>query len=188
MGLTNLVKANAKTVLGADISTQSFAWCLWDDTGPVRWGEVKFEGKNVYERLADGQRKVAQLAPSIKADLVVVEGAVYVQNKKTVILLAYALGAIISSLYQGGMEIEEVSPMTWQNGLGNKALTKDEKKAIVDASPDKSKTWYNARFRELRKQRTMDIVKSLGVDADNDNVSDAAGIAYWAYNNRVAKP
>lgn len=175
-------------MLGIDVSTKSFAFCLYDSTGPVKWGEILFKGDNVYERLSDGQKKVAALAPTIKADLVVAEGAVYVQNKKTVILLSYALGAIISALYNGGMEIEEVSPITWQNGIGNKALTKIEKQTIRDENPDKSKTWYDAKNREFRKQRTIEFVRTLGIDTDSDNVGDAAGIAYWGYHNRVAKP
>lgn len=188
MGLTDLIKKDkVESVLGIDVSTQSFAYCLYDSTGPVQWGEIKFKGDNVYARLADGQRKVAAIAAGIKADLVVAEGAIYVQNKKTVILLSYALGAIIAALYNEGMKIEEISPITWQNAIGNKALTKAEKLEIETKTPGKSKTWYTAKYRELRKQRTMDFVKNtLGVDTNNDNVGDALAIAHVAYHKHCA--
>lgn len=172
--------------MGIDVSTQSFAYCLYDSTGPVQWGEIKFKGDNVYARLSDGQRKVAAIAASIKADLVVAEGAVYVQNKKTVILLSYALGAIMAALYNEGMEVEEVSPITWQNAIGNKAFSKAEKQAFIEATPGKSKSWYDARIREARKQRTMDFVKTLGVETDNDNVGDAVAIAHVTYEKYCA--
>src|SRR6476659_7716301 len=93
---------------------------------------------------------------TLKADLVVFEGAIYVQNKRTVILLAYAFGAVISALINDGATIEEVSPLEWQNYIGNKALTRVEKDAIRQANPDRSKSWYDDANRKYRKQRTMD--------------------------------
>lgn len=183
MGLANLVKNElVDTVLGIDVSTNSFAFCLYGKNGPIRWGEIKFEGKDVFERLADGQKKVSAMSDILKSDLVVAEGAIYVQNKKTVILLAYSLGAVIAALHNSGSRIEEVSPMTWQRFIGNNPLTKDEKAAVAADNPDRSKVWYTAKHREIRKQRTLDWVENnFSIKADNDNISDAVGIAHWAF-------
>jgi len=113
MGIAKALKKrkNVRTVLGVDASTNSFAFCLYSKNGPVRWGEINFKGGTVFERLAYGQQAVAAFKEYLAADLVVFEGAVYVQNKKTVILLAYAFGALISALINEGAQVEEISPM-----------------------------------------------------------------------------
>lgn len=183
MSLKNLVKPKplVDTVLGVDASTNSFAFCLMDKDGPVRWGEIKFKGSTVFERLAYAQRNITAMKDLLAADLVVFEGAIYVQNKKTVILLAYAFGAVISALINDGAEIEEISPMEWQNYIGNKALTRTEKDDIRARTPDKSKSWYDNAFREFRKQRTNDWAKRhYGITVQSDNVSDAIGVAHYA--------
>jgi hypothetical protein len=122
----------------------------------------------------------------LQADLVVFESAIYVQNKKTVILLAYAFGAVISALINNGAKIEEVSPLAWQNYIGNKPLTKAEKAAIEKDNPGKSKSWYQNKNREFRKQRTMDWAEAeYGIKVDSDNVSDAIGVAHYGYQKYV---
>jgi Holliday junction resolvasome RuvABC endonuclease subunit len=182
MSIFELIKKpGVKRVMGADCSTQSFAFSIFDDGELVQWGEIKFVGKNVFERLADGQDKVRALRDVLQVDKVVIEGAIYVQNKKTVILLAYAFGAIISALVQSGAEVVEMSPMTWQSRIGNKVLTKAEKAAIMADNPGKSATWYTAANRNFRKNRTREWVRdNLGPDINNDNVTDAIALGWVA--------
>lgn len=178
LGVLKKKAGKIETVLGVDASTNSLAFCLYGKQGPIRWGEIKFKGASVFERLSDGQNRVRAIANLLKADLIVFESAVYVQNKKTVILLAYAFGAIVAALMTTGAQVEEISPMTWQNAIGNKALTKVEKQRIIDANPGKSKSWYSNANREFRKQRTMDWVeKTYGIEVESDNVSDAIAVA-----------
>ena len=181
MGLEKLNK-RVDTILGIDASTNSFAWCLFKNGKPVSWGEVEFSGKNVFERLADGQNKVRELKDELKADKVVFESAVYIQNKKTVILLAYAYGALVAVLLDNGSTVEEISPLEWQPAIGNKPLTKSEKEEVKKQHPDKSDAWYKAQYREIRKQRTIKWVDdTYGIVVDSDNVSDAIAIASVAY-------
>jgi hypothetical protein len=152
-----------------------------DKDGPVRWGELNFKGGSVFERLAYAQRNISAMRDTLKADLVVFEGAIYVQNKKTVILLAYAFGAVIAALMNDGARIEEIAPTTWQNYLGNKALTRLEKDDIRTRTPGKSKSWYDDANRKFRKQRTIDWAKrTYGIDVASDNVADAVGVAHYA--------
>lgn len=184
MGLGKVMKQaeGVNTVLGVDASTNSFAFCLYGKDGPIKWGEVKFQGATVFERLAYGQKSISAMKEHLKADLVVFESAIYVQNKKTVILLAYAFGAVISALINNGARIEEVSPLQWQNFIGNKALTKAEKEAIKNEFPGKSTSWYSNKNREYRKSRTMAWVRDeFGISLDSDNVSDAVGVAHYGY-------
>lgn len=171
-------------VMGADCSTQSFAFAIFNGDKLESWGEIKFNGNNVFERLADGQSKVRAMKDILNVDKVVIESAVFVQNKKTVILLAYAFGAIIAALINSGCIVVEANPIAWQRFIGNKALTKIEKQAIMDENPGKSKSWYSNKNRDFRKQRTRKWVEQeFGVDIDNDNVTDAVGLGYYGVNN-----
>ena len=175
-------RGSVNTVLGVDASTNSFAFCLYGKDGPIKWGEIQFKGQTVFERLAYGQKVIAGMKKELKADLVVFESAIYVQNKKTVILLAYSFGAVISALINNGARIEEVSPLQWQNFLGNKALTKAEKEAIKNEFPGKSTSWYSNKNREYRKSRTTAWASNtFGIDVKSDNVSDAIGVAHYGY-------
>lgn len=179
--LANLTKP--KKILGIDASTNTVAFCLYSEKGPEKWGEITFQGKTVFERLADAQKKVPGLLLKYDYDMIVFESAIFVQNKKTVVLLAYAFGAIVGALTKRGTVVEDIPPITWQNAIGNKPLTKTEKDVIKNANPDKSKSWYDNTFRETRKQRTMDWVKTnFNIDAANDNVSDAIAIAHVGWS------
>lgn len=187
MGLSELNKIQVDTVLGLDMSTNSFAFCVYGSDGPIRWGEIEYRGANVYERLSHAQSHISALRDDFKTDLIVFEGAIYVQNKRTVILMAYAIGAAVAALMSEGTRVEEISPQEWQNAIGNGVLKKAEKEVIQEANPGKSKTWYSAKFRDFRKKRTMDWVKRIyGISVDSDNVSDAiaiASVAHKKYSN-----
>jgi len=183
MGIGTLTKVKARrvdSVLGVDASTNSFAYCWYGADGPIEWGEIKFTGKTVWERLAHGQAEVAALRGKFDFDLIVFESAIFVQNKKTVVLLAYSFGALIASIMQDGKSVEEVPPVTWQNFISNKTLTKVEKEQIKIDFPGKSASWYSNKSREIRKQRTMNWVKvNYDINTESNNISDAIAIAYY---------
>ena len=183
MGIKEVTRP-VNRVMGADCSTQSFAFSIFDDGALVQWGEVFFVGRTVFERLADGQRKVRALKKELQIDKVVIESAVFVQNKKTVILLAYAFGAIMAALIDAGAEVQEISPLVWQRWAGNPPLTKAEKLAIVNETPSKSVSWYQTKYREFRKQRNVDNVNAkFGIHVASDNVADAISIGDWAVHS-----
>ena len=48
MSLAKLVLAKENSVLGIDASTRSIAFCLFKDNVPIKWGEVYFDGADVY--------------------------------------------------------------------------------------------------------------------------------------------
>jgi hypothetical protein len=77
-----------------------------------------------------------------------------------------------------------VSPITWQNYLGNKRLTPKEKQEIVSEFPGKSKAWYKAHEREIRKQKTIKFINTYYDKSINDNdIADACGVGHWAIQN-----
>jgi Holliday junction resolvasome RuvABC endonuclease subunit len=178
MSIAKLKKTKGKRIIGIDASTKSVAFGVFDEQELVTWGEIVFKGNNVWERLADGQSKVAGLIKRFDSDVIVFESAVYVQNKKTVILLAYSFGAIVSAIMKNGATVQELSPIEWQRAIGNNPFRKEEKEAVQKEFPGKSKSWYSNKYRELRKARTAAWVENTyGVKLDNDNVSDAIAIA-----------
>lgn len=168
-------------VLGLDMSTQSFAFSRYDNKVLTRWGSVRYTGKSTFDRLADGQDKLLALkAQFADIERIVFEGSVYVQNKSTVILLAYAYGMAISAILPRGADIEQVAPVTWQNAIGNKVLTPAEKSLIKVNNPDLKEAQYKELYRRMRKQRTMDWANNkFGIHITDDNVSDAIGVGAW---------
>jgi hypothetical protein len=160
------------------MSTQSFAFSKFNGTTLERWGSVQYKGRNTFERLADGQEKLLALKPWF-ADIecVIFEGSVYVQNKSTVILLAYAYGMAVSAILPKGADIEQVAPITWQSAIGNKILTPIEKNRIKAANPGKTLPQYKELNRQFRKQRTIDWVNNkFGIFVNDDNIADAIGV------------
>ena len=174
-------------VLGIDCSTQSLAFSVFEDGELVHWGEFSFGKGDLFHRLNNANRVInASLGQSQfqNIDKLIYESAAYIQNKQTVILLAYAFGAAIAPFALPGVQVEKVVPMTWQSYIGNKVFTKAEKDALRVDYPGQKEAWYKEKMREIRKQRTIDFVKDKwGVEAKNDNVADAIGVGWWGVNN-----
>jgi hypothetical protein len=185
MSLAKLVKPKSHKVLGVDASTNSIAFCLMNDKVPVKWGEIFFEGADIYERILDAKRKIKAFKDELDTDFVVLEAAISVKSVHTGIKMAYVFGAIMGELLSDNMKVVEVHPITWQSYIGNKNFTKIEKEAIKNEFPGKSDNWYKGKIRERRKNKTIDFVRSIGVDTENDNVADSAGIAWYAVNEIV---
>lgn len=185
MSLAKLAKIEAKAVLGIDASTNSFAFCLFKNKKPSKWGEIHFEGDTVYERMLDAKRKISQIKSKIDYDFVAIEAAVSVKSVATGLKMAYVFGTIISELIDDKIKVVEIHPITWQSYIGNKNYTKAEKQAVKDEFPEKSDNWIKAKIREQRKARTLNFASSLGVKTESDNVSDAVGIAWYAVNEIV---
>ena len=95
--------------------------------------------------------------------------------------LSLVQGAIIAAAQVAGIKtVKTVAPMAWQNYVGTKLLSAAEKQSIEKKNPDKSKSWYKSKQRELRKKKTMDYVnKRYGIKIDDDDVADAIGIGSY---------
>ena len=180
MSLAKLVKPKAHKVLGIDASTNSLAFCLMEKNVIVKWGEIFFEGADVYERILDAKRKIRAFKLELDTDFVVIEAAISVRSVQTGIKMAYVFGAIISELLDDGIEVKEVFPIAWQSAINNKNFNKYEKEAVRLEFPGKSDNWIKGKIREKRKQKTISWVKdTYGIILESDNVADAFGIAYY---------
>ena len=185
MSLAKLAKPRSRKVLGIDASTNSIAFCLMNDKTPIKWGEITFEGSDIYHRILDAKRKIKSFKDELDTDFVVIEAAISVKSVHTGIKMAYVFGAIMGELLSDNMEVVEVHPITWQSYIGNKNFNKIQKQGVKNEFPGKSETWYKGRIRELRKQYTIDFARKMGIKTESDNVADAVGIAWYAVNEIV---
>jgi hypothetical protein len=149
-------------------------------------GKINFEGKDTYQKVMDAGKKVKAFFDIYGGfEAIVIEHTVFMNSPKTAADLALVQGAILGSAGQTGTKvIGKVSPITWQNYIGNKKISKDEKFYIKAQNPGKSDSWLKTYERNLRKERT---IKFINVQYDrtitDNDVADACGIGHWAMKN-----
>jgi Holliday junction resolvasome RuvABC endonuclease subunit len=184
MTLASLVKSQASRVLGIDASTNSVAFCLMENDIPLKWGKFNIVGNDIYEKIYDAKVKTFAMLEELKADYIVVEGAVLVRSPDAVIKLSYVYGVVIAELMSTGAKVITISPSAWQSYIGNKNPTKEEKSGIRLANPGYADSWYKNQLRNMRKQRTADYFnKKYSINLDDFDVADSFGIAH--YSNQV---
>ena len=177
-----------KTICAIDASTNSLAFALFDTQqktlGVV--GKINFKGNDTYEKVMDAGQKVKAFFDYYGGfEAIVIEHTVFMNSPKTAADLALVQGAILGSAGQTGTRvIGKVSPITWQNFIGNKKISKDEKFYIKAQNPDKSDSWLKTYERNLRKERTIKFINIIYDRTITDNdVADACGIGHWAIKN-----
>jgi Holliday junction resolvasome RuvABC endonuclease subunit len=177
-----------KTICAIDASTNSLAFAVFDTFTRtlISFGKINFEGQNTYEKVMDAGKKVkAFFDHSGGFEAIVIEHTVFMNSPKTAADLALVQGAILGAAGQSGTKvIGKVAPITWQNFIGNKKISKDEKLYIKSQNPGKSESWLKSYERDLRKQRTINFI-NIQYDrniTDND-VADACGIGHWSIKN-----
>jgi hypothetical protein len=100
--------------------------------------------------------------------------------------MAMVVGVLISELAVDANKIITVPPSAWQNFIGNKNLSKQEKEEMKNSFPGKTETWYRNKSRDMRKQRTLDYFNNkFSLELEDNDVGDAFGIAYYAQKNLI---
>jgi Holliday junction resolvasome RuvABC endonuclease subunit len=172
-------------ICSIDASTNSMAFAIFHDDELIKYGKIKFSGDNAFEKVGDAARKTQAIFDIFDVDYIVIEQVVFLNSPKTLLDLTLVQGSIVGAAISSGIKkAVSVPPITWQNYLGNKALTKEEKFKLMSESPGKSKSWYKNNERSVRKNRTIKLIE-INYDkivTDND-VSDAIGIGHYAVNN-----
>lgn len=173
-------------ICAIDASTNSLAFAIYSHKKLAEYGKITFDGNNIYDKVVDACKKSRALFSHYNCmSAIVIEHTVFMNSPKTAADLALVQGAILGGAGMTGINtIGKVSPITWQNYLGNKRLSKEEQMQIRSANPGKSDSWYKSYERDFRKQRTirlLDIIYDKKI-IDND-VADACGIGHWAINN-----
>ena len=179
-------ESQPKTICAIDASTNSLAFALFVDNDLTSIGKIHFDGNNIYEKVMDAGKKVKSFFDIYGGfEAIVIEHTVFMNSPKTAADLALVQGAILGSAGQSGTKvIGRVSPITWQNYIGNKKISKEEQIVIRAQTPGKSESYYKAYERMLRKERTINFI-NINYDrtiTDND-VADACGIGHWAVKN-----
>jgi hypothetical protein len=180
------VEIQPERICSIDASTNSLAYATFHGGHLKEVGKINFEGKDIYEKVIDAGRKSRALFEHmINVDAIVIEHTVFMNSPKTAADLALVQGALLGAAGQSGIRIiGKVAPITWQNFIGNKKISKDEKLYIRSQSPGKSESWYKSFERDLRKQRTINFINIQYDKAITDNdVADACGIGHWAIKN-----
>jgi len=173
-------------ICAIDASTNSLAYAVFSAGALEEVGKINFEGKDIYSKVGDAARKTkAYFETVMKADAIIIEHTVFMNSPKTAAYLALVQGALLGAAAMCGITtVGKVSPITWQNFIGNKKIGKDEKLFIRSQNPGKSESWYKTHERELRKQRTIRFINLQYDKAITDNdIADACGIGHWALKN-----
>lgn len=173
------------SVIAVDASTNSMAFSYFEDGRLVKYGKVWFNGADALYKAGDACKKAILFFKTIKADIIVLESAIYSNSPKTAMQLSLVQGAIIAAAQVAGIKrVTTVTPMQWQNFIGNRLLTSTEKQEIVKNNPGKSKSWYKGKERETRKNKTIESVnKNFHINVSDDDVADAIGLG-WFVNDR----
>ena len=175
-----------KTICAIDASTTSLAFALFNNKRLTTVGKIKFEGNTNYQKVMDACAKTkAFFEYSGGFEAIVIEHTVFMNSPKTAADLALVQGALLGAAgLTGTKQIGTVAPITWQNYLGNKRLTKEEQINIRAKNPGKSDSWYKSYERQIRKERTIKLIEiNYDKSLDDNGVADACGIGHWAINN-----
>ena len=175
-----------KSICAIDASTTSLAFALFNDDVLGTVGKINFEGNTNYEKVMDACNKTKSFLDYYGGfEAIVIEHTVFMNSPKVAADLALVQGALLGAAGLTGTKIiGTVSPITWQNFIGNKKIDKDEKFAIRSANPGKSESWYKTYERNLRKERTIRFVNMQYDRSITDNdIADACGIGHWAIKN-----
>jgi hypothetical protein len=175
-----------KNICAIDASTTSLAFALFNNDVLGTVGKINFEGNTNYEKVMDACNKTKSFLDYYGGfEAIVIEHTVFINSPKVAADLALVQGALLGAAGLTGTKIiGTVSPITWQNFIGNKKIDKDEKFAIRSANPGKSESWYKTYERNLRKERTIRFVNMQYDRSITDNdIADACGIGHWAIKN-----
>ena len=182
-----MINVKPSKFIAIDASTTNLAFALFEFGKIEMIGKIQFEGQNIYQKCIDAAKKTKAIfdLDSFLNSSIIIEHTVFMNSPKTAADLAMVQGAIIGAAGTSGItEIGKVSPITWQNYIGNKPISKEEKILIRSKNPGKSDAWYKSYERNIRKERTANFI-SVNYDKiiEDYDIADACGIGHWALHN-----
>jgi len=174
------------TIMAIDASTNSLAFAIFKEKELLSHGKISFSGNTTYQKVVDACRKTQGFMGLLgSVDAIVIEHTVFMNSPKTVSDLALVQGGLLGAAGLAGVSsFKSVAPITWQNFIGNKKLTKEEQLEIRKELPGKSDSWYKNYERALRKEKTIRFISVVyDKDISDNDVADAIGIGHYAVNN-----
>jgi Holliday junction resolvasome RuvABC endonuclease subunit len=181
----SLLSNPVKNICAIDASTNSLAFAIFSEKDLVASGKIKFSGVDTYTKVGDAARKSFSFLKNFDIDAIVIEHTVFMNSPKTAADLALVQGGLLGAARMAGIKkFGSVSPITWQNYIGNKKLTTPEKLEISQANPGKAASTLKSIEREARKQKTIKFINTFYDKniIDND-VADAVAIGHYAISN-----
>lgn len=181
----SLLSNPIKNLCAIDASTNSLAFAIFSDKKLIASGKIKFSGADTYTKVGDAARKSFAFLKNFDIDAIVIEHTVFMNSPKTAADLALVQGGLLGAARMAGIKrFGSVSPITWQNYIGNKKLTTPEKLEIAKANPGKAASTLKSIEREVRKQKTINFVNTYYDKNISDNdVADAVAIGHYAIDN-----
>ena len=182
----SVLKNRPESFCSIDASTNSLAFAYFKNGKLEKYGKIKYFGNDIYEKIYDTAHKTEGFFKQFD-DLshILIEQPIYLNSPKTAANLSMSHGALVGSAALAGIKhMASVSPMEWQNWVGNKRLTTAEKQEIMESNPGKSASWYKSKEREFRKSRTIKYVnEKFNIKNNDDDVADAIAIGSWTLEN-----
>jgi Holliday junction resolvasome RuvABC endonuclease subunit len=184
VNLSNFVN-KPNRIVSIDASTNNIAYAIFEGDRLVRSGKAQFVGTDVFKKISSAVQIVHEVVREMNVDALVIERAVFINSPKTMSELSMVQGAIIAGASLAGVKVfKGTNPVAWQSFIGNKVLTKVEKLDIVSRYPGKSKSYYKAMERDIRKQRTINFVNiNYDLSIDDNDIADAIGIGHYSLRN-----
>lgn len=172
--------------LGIDSNSKKIAWVIVEDGVLHSYGEIFFKDTYFNKRLGSARKLLEDAVPLLFNDIDYIgfERAIKVNSASTVIMLAEMFGVIKSVLTDIEATLVEVTPIAWQTWCGNPNITGEKRRELISSHPElKTKTQVSAFIRNYRKNVTLDFIeRKTGIRMPNDDLSDAAGIAFFIDN------
>jgi hypothetical protein len=168
-----------------DASTNSMAFAYFIDHKLEKYGKIRFSGDKIYDKIGDTSVKVWKFFQECPTENILIEKTIFANSPMVAANLALSQGALIGSAKLAGVRnVYGVTPMSWQNFIGTRLLSKEEKDQIRFATPGKSNSWYKSQEREKRKQKTIKTINEhFSISVDDNDVADACGIGMFALKN-----
>jgi len=177
-----------KRIMTVDSSTNSMAFAIFNNGSLESYGKINFVGSDIYYKTGDANKKTLAIIKKLKPDAVVLESPIYSNSPKTAMNLALVQGSIYGGCYMGGVRIfRSISPIQWQNYVGTRLLTTEEKSEVEKKYPNKSKSWYKSKQREIRKAKTIKSVNDkFGIKVVDDDVADSIALGWFVSDRWLA--
>ena len=172
--------------MGIDCSTKKMSWVITNGEIIEKYDEIFFEGPNFIDRYKDVRIKILseiEKGTFSDVDYICFEKAVMVRSADVALKLAGVFAVALSCLGEIDAKMVEVQPTVWQSAIGNPVLRGEAKQKLLRSHSElKTKSAQQNFVRNYRKGVTRAYVKNRsGIDFDIDDLSDAAGLAYfWA--------
>ena len=184
VNLSNFIN-KPNRIVSVDASTNNIAYAIFEGDSLVKSGKAQFSGATIYKKISSAVEIVYEVIKEMNVDALVIERAVFINSPKTMSELSMVQGAILAGASLAGVRVfKGTNPVAWQSFIGNKVLTKEAKLDIVARFPGKSKSYYKAIEREIRKQRTIDFVNiNYDLSIDDNDIADAVGIGHYSLRN-----